>query len=88
MHEIDVEVFVDSPVHQGEAFMEYVDHHLYDKYEGNLSPALRAGEPYISATLEAEGEQLSDAILPLLHDLEAIGLRIRSFEVVRITALA
>lgn len=88
MYEIDFEVFVDAGDREGLDFMNYVDALLYEKYQGDISPAIRAGERYVSCTVETEKRSIAEAITPVLVDLESIGLRIKTIQVCEILELA
>ena len=74
----DLEVFVewDAPGEDGLADQDFLDAFsdvLFERFEGDISPGIRAGHPYLSGTVEAPS--LEEAVRLLTDAASELGLR-------------
>ena len=72
----DLEVFVewDETGADGFADVDFLDV-LFERFEGDVSPGVRAGQPYLGGTVEATS--LDEAARLLTEAASALGLRPR-----------
>lgn len=79
MLQVSFDIVVDADEMDADTFMNFVDQKLYDKYHGDVSPAVRSGRQLVDGTVLAD--TVTSALSGVMRDLESLGLRIKSVDV-------